>query len=1075
MLSSIVINHLQEQYETQTTPVICLYLDHKESIMHTPENLLGSLLKQFIQLKDSDPVSPDLRRSYQRARRRGAKPGLRNIRRLLHAELLIYDRVYLIVDAMDECSSKSRDLLKTELGKLQKLQPGKLSLMITSREFEAEACDIKCDHCGAANIKIYFHCYDCDDGEFDLCQSCKDMEVYCRDKTHKLFEPYNSVEVRIRIPNADLERYVREEIGKEMGDESSDFRDKRRHPNRLDTSRFQRICQKAPELLERIPSVVVERADGKFLFAKLFMDSIKAKQTVKQIRATLNSFPDELDTIYQEAMQRIEDENTENDRATALKVFSLIVCAHRPLCLAELQHVLAVEPGDVDFDQESVCDKELILSITGGLVTIDNDENAVVRLVHSTLHAYLSDTRDRWFPKAEVEMANACLIYMSFDAFSRPCYKIEDFDSKRKDYPFIAYASQYWGDHVRDTGPDQRIEATALRFLDDPLRIAAYIQAAWCTDAHGPVSWDVRKGVDPLHICAWFGLSSVVSALDQGDLDVDVQDSTYGQTPLMYACRQGHVEVVRQLLDLNASVNIVSARGRTAMFEAVEQNQEEIVRLLLRKEELDINAVQPKESNRTALMLAAYMGHLKIVLDLLEHPDININQQDAKGYTTLSLATIKDFELIVRLLLTKPEIDVNLADYTAGRSALILAAERDECAIVELLLQHHADPSRKDHQGGGTAMLRAIDFGRISVLESMLPYKVDLRSLDDDGRGLVHGASTNGYPDIIRWLKQQDLDLNLQDKNGFTPLHDASRNGKREVVGTLLELGADGTIKDNFGRTPLIVAWQYGQTQILDILKDKSTNEQGSSTPMLDAESLPIWSLVKQGHSDLITKAIAAGKCDLLEREPGSDDTALHCAVQADKLQILQLLLQDAKMSPDCVNRYRRTPLHIAAIDSKLDAATVLTENHASLDLEDQWGHTPLSIAQSDENQYEMHFPVAIALIEAGADTKLVNIQKMFFAAVELGRVKAVQILLDRGADVLGTNPDGKKARELAKEAGDGDLMQVLKTSKSFHYKVDERKLEESLDMVDSFPSVPLEEPHGFVPFRPLRSDPIAI
>jgi len=51
----------------------------------------------------------------------------------------------------------------------------------------------------------------------------------------------------------------------------------------------------------------------------------------------------------------------------------------------------------------------------------------------------------------------------------------------------------------------------------------------------------------------------MIPKLIQGGLAVDVREPTYGQTPLMYACRRGHVEVVRQLLDFGAWVNKVSA------------------------------------------------------------------------------------------------------------------------------------------------------------------------------------------------------------------------------------------------------------------------------------------------------------------------------------------------------------------------------------------------------------------------------------------------------------------------------------------------------------------------------------
>ena len=108
MLSSILVNHLQEQFERSSrTRVICLYLNHNESKIQTSEALLGSLLKQLIQLECSSDTFSDLRAEYDKVKRRGARlarPGVRMIEKYLKMELAAYDRVYLVVDALDECN-----------------------------------------------------------------------------------------------------------------------------------------------------------------------------------------------------------------------------------------------------------------------------------------------------------------------------------------------------------------------------------------------------------------------------------------------------------------------------------------------------------------------------------------------------------------------------------------------------------------------------------------------------------------------------------------------------------------------------------------------------------------------------------------------------------------------------------------------------------------------------------------------------------------------------------------------------------------------------------------------------------
>ena len=1029
-------------YKGRDRPVLVLYLDHKASNTQTIVNLFGNLLQQLIELKGSDPLPQGLLNLYNRASK--SKPNLEDICGILREELAIYDRFYLIVDAHDEISQSYRNsnLLLREIGKLRLK---KMSLIVTYRESQEENPTITtCDRCPAdkrankENLKIFYPCKKCPLEKFTICQHCKEKGLSCLDHPD---QPFERVEVDARTPDEDIERYVKSEIGAEVQDDDI--------TESLGTTRFQDLCRSDEKLLRKIPPAVVQKAKGRFLWARLYMDSLRVKPTVKHIKVLLKTFPDKLDDIYRDAMQRIKEQE-KDDRKLAYRVLALLSRAHRVLSLAELQQALAVEEWGASFEDDDESDdnsddgnnntkntkstdayypKKVILDSTAGLVNVDSN-NSAVRLVHLTLQPYLHDNAAIWFPEAKLEIAKACLTYLDLAAFAKPCHE-EDFIIKKKNYAFIAYASKFWGDHVRDCESDPKIQSSATRLVSDPQRLAACIQAAWITDNGELDNFDVRKGLDSLHICAWYGLSSVLTSLDLAGVNVDVREPKYGQTPLMYACRKGHYKVAARLLDLGAKPDLVSAKGRTAMFEAVAENYHNLVELLLKSKQsgLDLNAVHTKESNRTALMLASCSGHVEVVRLLLQHPETNVNQRDVDGCTALSLASKAGYDEIVDLLLKKPHIKVDLVD-SGRRSPLRLAAERNYWFIVQLLLDSGADSALEDLQGG-TAILRAVDHGRQSALKIMIGSGVDLNCKDRDGRGLVHSASTNGHLEILRLLIEEGLDPNLPDHNGITPLHDASRHGKLEVTRELLNLGAKHLLKDRFHRTPLTVAWQYQKTEIMSMLKAVPLN--GEPREQLPQE-LPVWSLAGLGLTNLISIAIETRKDELTMTEPASENSALHCAIHADEPEVLRRLLQDGKMSPDCHNHYLRTPLHLAALTDNLPAVKLLIEFKANLDKEDQWGKTALFHAQSYH-----YLPIAIALIEAGArvDPVSIDVQTMFFKAVELGSVKAVRKLVGNKAnnvDVWAKNSDGTRAIQIAINADDVEMIRTLRSSPSFHY-----------------------------------------
>ena len=108
-------------------------------------------------------------------------------------------------------------------------------------------------------------------------------------------------------------------------------------------------------------------------------------------------------------------------------------------------------------------------------------------------------------------------------------------------------------------------------------------------------------------------------------IPIDSIDPKYGQTALMYACRRGHITTVTKLLDLGASVNVRSARETTAFLEAYLQHSEtcnQVAKLLLAREDLDVNVPYINDYGRTALMIAARSGDEEVVDLLLQRPDL---------------------------------------------------------------------------------------------------------------------------------------------------------------------------------------------------------------------------------------------------------------------------------------------------------------------------------------------------------------------------------------------------------------------------------------------------------------------
>ena len=660
--------------------------------------------------------------------------------------------MYTVVDAVNQLPPSLHDKFEEVLEDLQSTGSDKLSILITTGDFVRRVSTIICDHCDKRDLLIYYHCRICNKPDFDLCQKCKNEEVH---HSHELFDC--AVDVEVRTKDEDLRDFIKWEIDKATHYIEPTHVDSRVYPDRAEMSEFGQICLANTELRQEIIETVTNQADGNILVARLYMDELKQALSRGDINTILDDFPVKLDTKYEIAMKRAQKQD---HRGNSMKVLSFMTVAHRPLVLKELQHALGTHVGDKDFDEANYYRGARIPSITTGLIVVaDGDENAIVQFSHPSLATYLKRTYAQWFPLAEMDMANACLAYLNFDSFSSPCRDIEDFRSKASRYPFIAYASQYWGDHVRNSQLDSELENITLRFLDQPLRLAASVQAAaWSSNPWGSDTWDVLQGIIDLHVIAWYGLASVFDALVerrqelQQNLQVNIRDETTGRTPLMYSCKQGYTAIIRRLLRHGAAINDISARGDTALFEAIQGDHEEAVKTLLSQKDIKINAVHTRQQNRTGLMLAASQGQSNIVGILLGYSKIDVNFQNSNGDTALGLAAEAGSKETIQILLKGRALNIDHVNHL-GYSALYIAAKGDHRESVELLLENDAKSSLRDKDFGATAILRATDFGCYNVVYLMLNYEsVDIQCTDINGRGLYHSASANGYVEIVKLL-----------------------------------------------------------------------------------------------------------------------------------------------------------------------------------------------------------------------------------------------------------------------------------------------------------------------------------
>jgi hypothetical protein len=132
MMAAIAVHHLQNTVKTADIGIAFVYCNYKRQADQTTPNLLAAIIKQLVQ--DRPSIAQPLSSLYDQHRPKRTRPLLEELLSVLHSVLAKYSKVYVVLDALDECSEQdgTRSQLLRLCRRLQ--QKYDLRLMATSRQ-----------------------------------------------------------------------------------------------------------------------------------------------------------------------------------------------------------------------------------------------------------------------------------------------------------------------------------------------------------------------------------------------------------------------------------------------------------------------------------------------------------------------------------------------------------------------------------------------------------------------------------------------------------------------------------------------------------------------------------------------------------------------------------------------------------------------------------------------------------------------------------------------------------------------------------------------------------------------------
>lgn len=474
-----------------------------------------------------------------------------------------------------------------------------------------------------------------------------------------------------------------------------------------------------------------------FLLARLYIESLIRLITLRKVKPALTNLPEELENTYNDKLERIQGQDVEL-ASLAMNVFGWIYNAKRPLKLLELQHALAVKPGDIFLGEDGLPEKDLLISVCGGLLSVQDDDT--VTFIHYTAQEYLDQRAPSLFEDARISIAQTCLTYLSFkDLAHGASTNDEDFEARLSQYPFLNYASCYWGIHAHDQeASSQVLEDQIVNFLKNPGAVSTSVQAktVYCqehTINYPGYSQAFSKRTPGLVLASSFGLSKAIDALVQQGASIEEKDSR-GVRAIHQAIWDHHDSVTQLLLDKGADFTVeidsldtwthsaTIMQGSPLHLAAIKGNSFFVRHIIKKKGELNVRL----DNGWTPLHMAAANGHTSIV-ELLVNHGAEANAIDRHGATAIYRAAENGHGPAIKVLI-KHQANVNLRT-KADQTPLLRAAENGHEDTVTILLQHGADWKIKDYLGW-TPLCRALDNHHNNIARLLKKWANDHRARD---------------------------------------------------------------------------------------------------------------------------------------------------------------------------------------------------------------------------------------------------------------------------------------------------------------------------------------------------------
>ena len=297
-------------------------------------------------------------------------------------------------------------------------------------------------------------------------------------------------------------------------------------------------------------------------------------------------------------------------------------------------------------------------------------------------------------------------------------------------------------------------------------------------------------------------------------------------------------------------------------------------------------------------------------------------------------------------------------------------------------------------------LMDAVKSGNVAAVQQVLRAGAMVNEPEPDGMTALHWAVRRDDESVVRMLLAAGAKATAATRYGVTPLALAAINGNPRTTQILLAAGGDPNAATPEGETVLMVAARTGNLEVVDRLI--AAGARVDDTERWRGETALMWAAGENNAAAAKVLIARGAKIDLQSRQ----------------LDYPEMKLDLSFMATTELPRGRFSAVMFAAREGALEAARVLADAKANLNLQDPEGTTALMLAIMN-----VHYDVALMLVEKGANPNVYDRAGMgaLYAVVDMRTLSpltnlpprkptgdvdslaVVKALLAHGADVNAT------------------------------------------------------------------------